>query len=91
MSWIKRILPWKEKKDCCSFWPDNGWQDCCCQHDVDYRKNPDGLTREEADKYMAECIKASGHPKMSQIMFCGVRLLGAWAWYKRRALEWLRK
>lgn len=86
MKWLKDVLPWKRKKDCCSFWPDGNWQDICCQHDVDYRKNPDNLTRLEADLDLKAGVEASGHPVMAQVMFCGVRLLGCIPFYKNKLL-----
>jgi hypothetical protein len=84
--WMFRILPWKDIKDCCTLWKDNGWHDCCCQHDLDYRYNPDGLTRLQSDKFLKECIEASGHPKMAQVMFLGVRVGGGFVWYKNKWL-----
>ncbi len=90
MSWlnryIKKILPWKKDKDCCTWWPDREWQDCCCQHDVDYRFRPDGIGKCEADRYLKECVTASGHPTMAKWMWHGVAIIGWLPWVKHRII-----
>lgn len=69
------------KKDCCTLWFDFKWWDCCCQHDVDYSSKMI-VTRKEADKYLKDCVKASGYPVVSLLMFISVRLFG-WIFYKK--------
>lgn len=82
MSWIKSILPWKKKKDCCTLWPDGVWQDCCCQHDDDYKYGE--IPKRQADKDLKECVIASGHPVVAEMMYEGVSVFGWLPWIKHR-------
>ncbi len=84
----KRLLPFKKKDDYCSFWPDACWGDCCGQHDDDYLYGE--VSKSDADKYLRECVIASGHPIIAEIMYIGVSTFGWSAWFRRR-LENLKR
>ena len=87
-SLIQKVLPWKNsKRDCCTFWPDGVWQDCCCQHDDDYKYGE--IPKRQADIDLRECVIASGHPIVAEAMYEGVSV-GAWIpWlnHRRRNLK----
>lgn len=97
--------------DYCSKWPDGKdedpkqWGDCCFTHDMHYWI---GGTEEEkiaSDKGLKECVKLSGAPLNSFVMYIGVRIGGkpgdadyAWGFgynsvhgYKKVPLEELEK
>jgi len=91
MSWFNDLknvlLPWKKLRDCCTWWVDNGWQDCCCQHDDDYKYGE--IPRKQADQDLKDCVEASGHPEVSKWMYYGVRIGGKIPWinHRRRNLK----
>ena len=79
---IKTVLPYKKKKDYCTLFPDGNWSDCCEQHDDDYKYGE--VTKREADSYMKECIIASGHPTIAEVMYEGVSVFGWLPWFNHR-------
>ncbi len=79
---VKTVLPYKDVKDHCSFWPDGCWSDCCHQHDDDYIYGE--ASKQEADNYLKECVTAAGHPVIAVMMYVGVSTLGWYAWLKHR-------
>jgi hypothetical protein len=92
VSWLtKYILPWKKEKDCCTWWPDSVWQDCCCQHDYDYRYKPDDISKFQADKELRDCVVASGHRHIGNLMQMGVLVFGWGPWIKHRLFPKKRK
>lgn len=53
------------------------WHDCCYQHDFDYREGYKyGITRSEADYYLWECVEASGHYYIANLMYQAVNWFG---------------
>ena len=78
--------------DGCSMWPDDGWQHCCIQHDIDYWCGGSAVDRCAADRRLRACVEADGHPVIARIMYAGVRVGGhpkvpfgfrwgyGWAW-----------
>lgn len=53
------------------------WNDCCVQHDFDYREGYKyGITKEQADYGLWECVFASGHPFVANMMYDAVYLFG---------------
>ena len=84
MKWVKSILPWKSERDCCTFWWEGNWEDICCQHDVDYRYRPDGISKFRADWELKKGVEASGHACMAWVMWAGVSTFGWIPWIKHR-------
>ena len=84
------IQDWKYAQDCtdgCSSpwvvsWASyiftvNNWDDCCWQHDFDYKMGYKyGITKEMADYELWECVKASNHPLIAGAMYDAVSLFG---------------
>jgi len=72
--------------DGCSFWPDNGWQQCCIEHDIDYWCGGSAVDRCAADRRLRACAEASGHDTAGRIMYLGTRTGGhpwlpfSWRW-----------
>lgn len=72
--------------DGCSFWPDNGWQQCCIEHDVDYWCGGSDVDRCAADRRLRACAETSGHGTVGRVMYFGTRLGGhpwvpfPWRW-----------
>lgn len=56
---------------------EKNWYDCCIQHDFDYREGSKyGITKAQADYELWECIEASGHPYVANIVYDAVVLFG---------------
>ncbi len=56
---------------------DKNWCDCCVQHDFDYREGGKyGITKEQADYELWECVDASGHPFVAKVVYDAVFLFG---------------
>ncbi len=56
---------------------DKNWDDCCYQHDFDYGRGWQyGITREQADVELHDCVNASGHPVVANLMWLAVRTFG---------------
>jgi hypothetical protein len=72
--------------DGCSFWPANGWQHCCVEHDIDYWCGGSAVDRCAADRRLLACTEASGHDIAGRVMYLGVRMGGhpwlpfSWRW-----------
>jgi len=75
---FKALLPWKRVKDCCTLWFDGVWQDCCCQHDDDYTYGE--IPKYQSDKDLRDCVRASKHPIIANVMFIGVSIFGWVPW-----------
>ncbi len=57
------------------------WDDCCYQHDFDYGVGwKHGITRSIADQELHDCVWASGHPYVADLMWAAVRLFGWSHW-----------
>jgi hypothetical protein len=60
------------------------WQDCCIQHDFDYRKGSRyGITRNQADYELWACIGDTGHPVVANIVYTAVHQFGRSSWRKQ--------
>lgn len=60
---------------------DKNWWDCCYQHDFDYRVGSKyGIDKEQADWELWQCVDASGHPFVANVMYDAVVLLGDSSW-----------
>ncbi len=71
--------------DGCSVCPDDGWVDCCIEHDFAYWCGGSADDRARADRELESCV-AKGSPAMASLMWLGVRVGGApwipapWRW-----------
>ena len=84
------IQDWKAAQDCtdgCSppwvtSWASNilvvkNWDDCCWQHDFDYKIGSRyGITKEMADYELWQCVKESNHPVIANAMYSAVDIFG---------------
>jgi hypothetical protein len=64
--------------DGCSCWPDNGWYECCVEHDLIYWIGGTKQERESADIKLKECVDEKGYPYVAAAMYYGVRIGGVW-------------
>jgi hypothetical protein len=90
MEKAEAISDWRktlnETDECSSTWGcgwyadiflDKNWADCCIDHDFDYREGSKyGVTKEQADYALWECVEASGHPVVANIIYDAVYLFG---------------
>jgi len=55
----------------------------CCQHDWDYRFGPKylNLTKKQADRYLADGIRAAKHPLVARAVYAGL-WLGGWKFWR---------
>ena len=54
------------------------WSDCCWQHDFDYHYGYlYNISKDQADYELWECVNASGHPVIANIIYDGVRIGGS--------------
>ena len=61
---------------------DKNWDDCCWQHDFDYGVGvKHDISRSMADEELHDCVEASGHPVVADLMWAAVRLFG-WSHYE---------
>jgi hypothetical protein len=59
------------------FMPDKNWLDCCWQHDFDYHYGYlYGITKEQADYELWECVDSGGNPVVARIIYTGVKIGG---------------
>jgi len=71
--------------DGCSLCPDDGWVDCCVEHDIAYWCGGSADDRAQADRVLESCV-AKGSPAMAPLMWLGARVGGApwipvpWRW-----------
>lgn len=70
----------RSKTDGCSNSPDFTFSECCIEHDINYRKNPDQITRSEADKRLRQCIGEHGLIVLPWLYWAAVRLFGRKSW-----------
>jgi hypothetical protein len=74
------LPPYRFTTDGCSLFPDNGWQQCCIEHDIDYWCGGSAVDRCAADRRLRACARAGS------LMYLGVRVGGhpwwpfAWRW-----------
>ena len=79
--------------DGCTLFPDGDWFECCQIH-VAYAKGGTAADRQEADRELAECVRAGGRPLVASLMYAGVRFGGAewlpfgWRWGKGGGVGW---
>jgi hypothetical protein len=60
-----------------TFIAEKNWSDCCWQHDFDYHYGYlYGITREQADFELWECVDSSGNPVIARIIYTGVKIGG---------------
>jgi hypothetical protein len=60
-----------------TFIPEKNWLDCCWQHDFDYHYGYlYGITREQADYELWECVDAGGNPVVARLIYTGVKIRG---------------
>ena len=81
-----RLPPYRFTTDGCSLWPDDGWQRCCIEHDIDYWCGGSSVDRCASDRRLRACAEALGHGTAGRIMHFGTRLGGhpwvpfPWRW-----------
>ena len=72
--------------DGCSMWPDDGWVDCCVEHDIAYWCGGTSDDRRRADAALRDCVARDHSATLAWLMYWGVRLGGvpwqpfAWRW-----------
>ena len=70
------------------FFLEKNWQDCCFQHDFDYREGAKyGITKSQADYALWECVDASGHPFVANLVYDAVWLCGESSYIEAVQLE----
>lgn len=65
--------------DGCSMWPDDGWVECCVQHDFAYWCGGSSDDRKRADAALRQCVAESCGAFLGWMMHSGVRAGGV-AW-----------
>ena len=72
--------------DGCSMSTNDGWVDCCVEHDVAYWCGGTGDDRQRADATLRECVARDHSATLARLMYWGVRLGGTpwqplpWRW-----------
>ena len=72
--------------DGCSIWPNDGWVDCCVEHDIVYWCGGTGDDRQRADATLRECVAQDHSATLARLMYWGVRVGGTpwqpfpWRW-----------
>jgi hypothetical protein len=72
--------------DGCSAFADDGWVECCVEHDEMCWCGGSAEARRQADRRLQQCIADLGHPCLAGLMYLGVRAGGAswipvpWRW-----------
>jgi hypothetical protein len=65
--------------DGCSLFPDGTpehpklWKKCCVVHDIAYWAGGTRDERRQADLELRDCVAATGHPSIAELMYLGVR------------------
>lgn len=77
LSTLRRV---RTKTDGCTSSPDFNFVQCCIEHDINYRDNPNEITRADADKRLRKCIQAKGFIILPWLYWSAVRLFGGNAW-----------
>jgi hypothetical protein len=65
--------------DGCSAFANDGWVECCVEHDAMYWCGGSADGRRQADRRLEQCVAELGHPRLARLMYLGVRT-GAPAW-----------
>jgi len=65
--------------DGCSAFVNDGWAECCVEHDIAYWCGGTTAARKRADHQLGRCVAHLGHPVLGQLMYLGVRV-GAPPW-----------
>ena len=65
--------------DGCSAFANDGWVECCVEHDALYWCGGTAEGRRQADRRLEQCVADLGHPCLARLMYLGVRA-GAPAW-----------
>lgn len=65
--------------DGCSAFVNDGWVECCVEHDAAYWCGGTAEGRRQADRRLEQCVADLGHPCLARLMYPGVRV-GAPAW-----------
>jgi hypothetical protein len=72
--------------DGCSAFPDDGWVDCCVEHDFEYWCGGSAVDRSRADARLRQCVAEKKTPALGWLMWLGVRAGGVpwspfpWRW-----------
>jgi len=72
--------------DGCSMWPNDGWVDCCIEHDIAYWCGGTSDDRQHADAALRDCVATRHHATLGRMMYWGVRVGGVpwqpfpWRW-----------
>ncbi|MFZ5775761.1 MAG: hypothetical protein ACOY3Z_09790 [Thermodesulfobacteriota bacterium] len=77
-TWRQPLPPSPFASDGCSCWPDDGWLECCVEHDAIYWMGGTREERERADAALRECVRQKGHPLIGTLMYHGTRIGGAY-------------
>jgi len=81
-----RTPPHPFTTDGCSFWPDDGWVQCCVEHDIAYWCGGSADDRERADAGLRDCVARDHGATLGRMMYLGVRVGGTpwqpfpWRW-----------
>ena len=81
-----RTPPYPFTTDGCSMWPNDGWVDCCVEHDIAYWCGGTCEDREHADAALRDCVAKDHGAALAWMMYWGVRAGGVpwqpfpWRW-----------
>lgn len=81
-----RLPPRTFVTDGCSAFADDGWVECCVEHDAVYWCGGTAEGRRHADRRLEQCVAELGHPRLARLIYLGVRAGGAtwlplpWRW-----------
>jgi hypothetical protein len=75
-----QLPPARFTTDGCSAWVDDGWVDCCVEHDILYWCGGTSTQRREADQQLRECVAREHGEGWGRTMYWGVRAGGS-AWW----------
>ncbi len=81
-----RTPPYPFTTDGCSMWPNDGWVDCCVEHDIAYWCGGTSDDRQRADAALRDCVAKDHSATLAWMMYWGVRVGGVpwqpfpWRW-----------
>jgi hypothetical protein len=78
--------PHRFTTDGCSMWADDGWVQCCVEHDIAYWCGGTSADREHADVVFRDCVSATRGATLAWMMYWAVGVGGGpwqpfpWRW-----------
>jgi hypothetical protein len=76
---VRELPPRPFVTDGCSAFVNDGWVDCCVEHDMAYWCGGSAAARKRADQRLERCVADLGHSVLARVMYLGVRV-GAPPW-----------